>query len=459
MSKPKGVKPKGVKPKGVKPNWESRTLFQGDNLLFLRAMNTGTVDLIATDPPFNKGRDFHLTPESLKGGKIGFQDRWSWKKDVHQDWVDKLQNDWKYVYHVIQGSRESYGDSMGAFLCFMAVRLIEMRRVLKPTGSIYLHCDPTASHYLKELMDAIFGRNNFRNEIIWHYRKWSSGWQQFQRNHDVILFYSRSDDEDRVFTKQYMSRAASTQKRFGNKKIISGYDETGKRLPSQMEDEDSDGVPMDDVWDIGRVPPIKQLYPTQKPAELYKRIIKASSKKGDVVLDPFCGCATTLIAAECLGRDWVGIDIWEKSHKTVKKRIAKECILDECGKPRDDVLVSKGSIIHSTEPPNRTDDGGDAVPFLQVKVQIPEPNGPKMSTAEIRKHLLEQHGPKCQGCNRSFDDERYLEVDHNRPRKDGGWNHVSNRILLCGPCNKLKSSKFTLSGLRGENKRLGYMRD
>ena len=148
------------------PNWKNRTLFHGDNLPFLRAMNSESVDLIATDPPFNKGRDFHATSDSLASG-ASFQDRWSWEQDVHEEWVDQITDDFPLVMNVIQGSRNSYGDDMGAFLCFMAVRLLEMKRVLKPTGSMYLHCDPTASHYLKELMDAVFGRRKFRSEIVW----------------------------------------------------------------------------------------------------------------------------------------------------------------------------------------------------------------------------------------------------------------------------------------------------
>jgi len=130
------------------PNWENRTLFHGDNLDFLRAMNSESVHLIATDPPFNKNRDFHATPNSLASGS-SFQDRWSWDSDVHQDWVDKITDDFPKVMNVIEGSRLSYGDEMGAFLCFMGVRLLEMHRILKPTGSIYLHCDDTAAHYLK----------------------------------------------------------------------------------------------------------------------------------------------------------------------------------------------------------------------------------------------------------------------------------------------------------------------
>ena len=131
-------------------------------------MNSKSVHLIATDPPFNKGRDFHATPDSLADG-ASFHDRWSWDKDVHEEWVDQITDDWPLVMNVITGSRSSYGDDMGAFLCYMAVRLIAMHRVLRDDGSIYLHCDHTASHYLKELMDAIFGRAQFRNEIVWCY--------------------------------------------------------------------------------------------------------------------------------------------------------------------------------------------------------------------------------------------------------------------------------------------------
>ncbi len=140
-------------------NWQNRTLFHGDNLPFLRAMNSESIDLIATDPPFNKGRDFHATPDSLAAG-ARFQDRWSWERDVHQEWVDQITDDHPNVMTVIQGARISYGGDMGAFLCFMAVRVLAMHRVLKPSGSIYLHCDQTASHYLKQLMDAVFGRRS-----------------------------------------------------------------------------------------------------------------------------------------------------------------------------------------------------------------------------------------------------------------------------------------------------------
>ena len=430
----------------MQPNWENRTLFHGDNLKFLRAMNSESVDLIATDPPFNKGRDFHATPDSLAAG-AKFQDRWSWERDVHDDWLDQLQDDNPRLMEAINSARHAHSDGMGAYLCFMAVRLLAMRRVLKETGSIYLHCDPTASHYLKAVMDAIFGWQNFINEIVWHYRKWASGKFTFQRNHDLILFYGRSHSPatSRTFNQIFMPRAESTNKRFGNSKIISGHDASGKRIPSTVSGE-SEGVRLDDVWDFNRVAPIKQIYPTQKPLPLYERIIKASSNEGDIVLDPFAGCATTLVAAEKLSRQWVGIDIWEGAHQIVVDRLNKA------------IGPMLGQVNYTKTLPERSDDGETASPFLRVRELVKEPEGPRWSRARMYDYLIEQHGSKCQGCDRIFDDPRYLELDHNIPRSDGGMNHITNRILLCGPCNKVKSNVYTLSGLRRENIKRGYMK-
>ena len=180
----------------AEPNWKDRTLFHGDNLDFLRAMNSESVDLIATDPPFNKGSDVHATPDSLASG-AKFQDRWSWEQDVHQEWVDQITDDHPHLMEAIESARYAHSDGMGAFMCFMAVRLLAMRRVLKDTGSIYLHCDPTASHYLKAIMDAIFGWQNFRNEIIGKRSANPKGSQhkmgRFSPFTDTILYYGRSE--------------------------------------------------------------------------------------------------------------------------------------------------------------------------------------------------------------------------------------------------------------------------
>ena len=162
------------------------------------------------------------------------------------------------------------------------------------------------------------------------------------------------------------------------------------------------------------------------------------------MLDPFAGCATTLVAAEQLSRQWVGIDIWDKAHEVVTERLRQE--------------VGLFGKVHFTEqPPERTDDGETASPFLRVRERVKEPEGPRWTRAEMYEHLLNQHGSRCMGCDRTFDDPRYLELDHNTPRADGGWNHISNRILLCGPCNRAKSNIYTLSGLRRLNRKNGWM--
>ena len=448
------------------PNWQNRTLFHGDNLRFLRAMNSETVDLIATDPPFNKGRDFHATPDSLASG-AKFQDRWSWERDVHQEWADQITDDYPKLMEAIESARYAHSDGMGAFMCFMAVRLLEMWRILKPTGSIYLHCDPTASHYLKAVMDAIFGHKTFVNEIIWCYSQGGKSRRRFGRKHDCILFYAKSkeytfnDNEVRIEMK-------SGKDSFGGRletdtagrqyRLVYGTKNARGETRYYKYYLDQGKVPEDYWTDINSLQSSvaeRTGYPTQKPLALYERILRASSREHDIVMDPFAGCATTCVAAERLGRQWVGVDIWDKAHEVVIDRLKREGLAGPDGET--DGLWSFGDIRLETVPPVRTDDGDQAAPFLRVKERINEPEGKKMSRAEMYEFLVTQHGAKCQGCDRRFDDSRYLELDHNTPRSDGGLNHISNRILLCGPCNRVKSNQYTLSGLRRQNKKLGYM--
>ena len=403
-------------------NARNRTLFHGDNLPFLRALNSQSVHLIATDPPFNKGRDFHAAPDSPAAG-ARFQDRWNWADDVEGEWVDRITDDWPKAMSVINGARESYGDDMGAFLCFMGVRLIEMHRVLSPEGSIYLHCDPTASHYLKELMDAIFGKDCFQNEVVWSYGLGGASRRRFSRKHDILLFYTKT--QAYVFHKPQVP--ATSQMMRGRMKGAT------------------------DVWTI---PTINNMakersgYPTQKPLALYERIISASSNPGDVVLDPFAGCATTPVAAERLGRRWIAMDVWDGAYDIVKRRMADS---------RQLLTDPNPQVHYETEPPQRTDDGEEAVPFPHVAERCKAPAGPTMTRTEMFDGLIAQHGRICQGCDRSFDDSRYLQLDHNTPRADGGLNHITNRVLLCGPCSRLKSNLYTLSGLRSQNHKMGYM--
>jgi len=427
----------------TKPNFKNRTLYHGDNLDFLRGMNSATVHLIATDPPFNKARDFHATPGSLAAG-AKFQDRWNWDKDVHQVWVDQIQDDWPAVWAAIDFAKAIYGKDMAAFLCFMGVRLIEMHRVLREDGSIYLHCDPTASHYLKVLMDAIFGKKMFRNEIVWCYSGGGIPKKDYPRKHDVILRYAKSNQ--RTFNIERKPDAENTQQ-VG---IHSTYSGAGNKIDLKR------GTPVTDWWnDIQTTTgwsPENTGYPTQKPLALYERIVKSSSNPGDWVLDPFCGCATTPIAAERLGRRWVGMDLWDKAHEVVLDRLSAER-LDTPGKRGG--LLPRGEIHYETTPPLRKDDALPAAPKLQTPMR--QARESTLSRAEMFKTLIEQNGIVCAGCNRKFDDPLYLELDHIRPRADGGSNELDNRTLLCGPCNRIKSNTLTLSGLRRENKKRNRM--
>jgi len=426
-------------------NWRNRTLFHGDNLAFLRAMNSESVDLIATDPPFNKGRDFHATPDSLAAG-AKFQDRWSWERDVHDDWVDQIRDDWPKLMEAIESARFAHSDGMGAYMCFMAVRLLEMRHVLRSNGTIYLHCDPTASHYLKAVMDAIFGHRNFRNEIVWCYRGGGVPRKDFAKKHDLILRYAKGkavtfnvDDVRIPYSEDSTERLEYTARSFRRNKTYDNYRPNPK------------GKHPEDWWVMQPIMPSSKErvgYPTQKPYPLYERMLLASSNEGDVVLDPFAGCATTLIVAESLRRRWVGIDIWPGAYRLVVERMEAQSWL------------SAGKVTLTDKPPGRTDDSLPAAPFMRTvkKVQrVAEPPD-KFKTREAKlAYLLSVYGCVCAGCGREFDDPRYLDLDHNAPRSTGGLNHTSNRILLCGPCNRLKSDIYTLKGLRKENAKRGYM--
>ena len=439
----------------------------------------------------------------------------------------------------IESARYAHSDGMGAFMCFMAVRLLEMRRALQPTGSIYLHCDPTASHYLKACMDAIFGWRSFRNEIVWRRSAAHNAADKFGPNHDVILFYAMPDYSHVVqfspyltdYLEEYFTKAddrgryreqelhGSGTRGGASGKPWRGFDPTARgrhwAVPSKLVSslgidpdlpqhekldalyergyidlssnylpqyrqylEDSPGVPLQDVWayqpytkgllrgtedeidkDVRWIPDGDKKervgFPTQKPIGLYSRMILSSTQPGDTVCDPFAGCATTLVAAERLGRQWVGMDIWDNAKTVVLDRMKREFLAlpeDE----RGDLFTKE---IHFTaETPTRTDDGLPAAPALKLQWSQAEPPGPRMSRTQMYEALLANQGAKCQGCDRVFDDPRYLELDHNIPRSDGGLNHISNRILLCGPCNRLKSNIYTLSGLRRENQKRGYMR-
>jgi site-specific DNA-methyltransferase (adenine-specific) len=305
-------------------------LYFGDNLDILRSeIKSESVDLVYLDPPFNSKRDYNLLFKTPKGHESdaqikAFDDTWHWGAQAEREFDELLHQPNTDVSEMIQAMRHFLKESdVMAYLAMMTNRLLELHRVLKPSGSLYLHCDPTASHYLKIILDNIFGSNNFRNELIWSYRKWAVAEKCFSKNHDVILFYVK-DSNSSKFNVLLQQRAASTLKRFGNKKIVSAIDSSGRRVPSQTLDQESEGVKMPDVWDIPIIAPSSKErlgYPTQKPLALLERIIQASSNKGDVVLDPFCGCGTAVHAAQKLERDWIGIDITHLAISLIEKRM------------------------------------------------------------------------------------------------------------------------------------------
>ena len=298
------------------------TLYYGDNLKILRKyIPDESVDLIYLDPPFNSKRAYNIIFKD-KDGKYppsqieAFDDTWHWSDETEETMWELSKPPYPAkLYRTLEAFRVALGTSdMMAYLVMMAIRLCELRRVLKRTGSIYLHCDPTASHYLKIIMDQIFGVKNFRNEIVWCYAGGGIPKKDYPRKHDVILRYSNGSKYK--FNPEYRPYSEGTIQR-GRTKVKGKYAKIGLR---------KEGTPVNDWWvDINPIhsPTDKERlgYPTQKPLALLERIIKASSNEGDVVLDPFCGCGTTVAAAEKLGRKWLGIDITILAINLIEKRL------------------------------------------------------------------------------------------------------------------------------------------
>ncbi|MCY3833664.1 MAG: site-specific DNA-methyltransferase, partial [Chloroflexi bacterium] len=399
----------------AEPNFKNRSLFHGDNLEFLRGMNSETVHLIATDPPFNKNRDFHATPDSPAAG-ARFKDRWRWDDDVHEEWTDSIRDDWPAAESVIAGARVAYGDDMGAFLCWLGVRLMEMHRILRLDGTLYLHLDRTAVAYVKCLLDGIFGPKNFIAEIIWNYGTPSggrAGGKKPVKSHETLLVYAKQYSKH-TYNKQYTPYSENYRTKWFRHTDADGRKyRTRKRkgkIIRQYLDE-SLGVPLSDTWtDIrslygssGWFPTTRGEitgYPTQKPLALYRRIIEASSNEGDVVLDPFCGCATTPVAAERLKRQWVGMDIWDGALDVVKERFTRDTIL----RSDKNHHVSLPQIHYETEPPRRTDDNELAAPSLKLKTPRAMEPWEKLTHRQMVKVLEQAQSSNgnviCAGCGR-----------------------------------------------------------
>ena len=361
-------------------NWKNQLYF-GDNLDILRQhIPQESVDLIYLDPPFNSKATYNVlfaekSGESSAAQITAFDDTWHWGLEAEEAFRDLVTTGPVKVSQLIAALRSFLGQNdMMAYLVMMAIRLVELHRVLKPTGSIYLHCDPTASHFIKLLLDAVFGPKYFRNEIIWKRTSAHSNAKRLGPVHDVLFFYTKTDSyvwcplytvyEEKYIKTHYTQKdidgrswmasdlTALGIRRGSSGQIWRGFDVTAKGNHWKYSIENLEkldkkgriywpkyggwprykryldevkGVAIQDIWiDI---PPINAKaaerlgYPTQKPEALLDRIIKASSTEGDVVLDPFCGCGTATAVAERLKRRWIGIDITHLAITLIKKRL------------------------------------------------------------------------------------------------------------------------------------------
>ena len=445
-------------------NFVDKTIWTGDNLDILRGLNSESVDLIYLDPPFNSNRNY-AAPVGSRAAGAAFKDTWT-LSDLDTAWMGLIADEQPAMYKVIEAAGLAHGKGMQSYLCMMAVRLLEMNRVLKDTGSIYLHCDPTAGHYLKMLMDSIFGVGNFLSDISWKRTSAHSDTKQGRRQHgrirDSLLFYSNGSSwtwnpiyteyDQEYLDRFYRHEEPETGRRYtlgditgpgGDAKGNPRYELLGvtrywrysqEQMAELVKDgrivqskpgavprykrylDEMPGIPLQDQWtDIKPVQAHAKErtgYPTQKPLALLERIISASSNPGDVVLDPFCGCATACVAAERLGRKWVGIDISEKAVELVNMRLRE----------------FMGGLFHSRLVTARTD-----IP-RRTDIDAPIPY-------RKQKHVLfgRQEG-KCAGCKIEFL-FKIMEVDHVVPRSRGGTDHPENLQLLCPNCNRIKGDR------------------
>ena len=396
-------------------NVQNRTLFIADNLDIMRGIDSNTIDLIYLDPPFNTKKQYKAPIGSPAEG-AEFKDIWT-DEDVKDGWYSVVAEDYPYIHQVIQAAQHTYDHSMMIYLMAMSIRLFEMHRLLTDKGSIYLHCDPTASHYLKLIMDAIYGKNNFRNEIVWCYTGPSNTKKWFPRKHDIILFYSKGEN---FFSKNAVRIPYKNKLPRQRSKNFYGRDSNENR----MQELDAIGKVIEDYWidiNILRVSDERTGYPTQKPLALLERIISASSNDNDMVLDPFCGCATACVAAEILQRQWIGIDISPSAEVITKLRLDRA---SEQGSLFSSIQMSDVTV--TSDPPIRTDP--------------PEARQIKLPNYQVHKNdLYGKQSGNCNGCNRHFEIQNF-SVDHILPVSLGGTDHPANLQLLCNHCNSVKST-------------------
>ncbi len=501
-------------------NVPSRTIFTGDNLDILRGINSECVDLIYLDPPFKSDRTYAAPLDSEARG-AEFRDVWT-LGDMKEEWIDEIEIRRPALFHLINGAKLANGDSMAGYLTFMSVRLLELHRALKDTGSIYLHCDDTAVHYLKGVMDALFGTENYRNNIVWKRATSHNDPNRFGRILDHLLFYSKGPrpvwNADAISTPKDQDDllqaypSEDERGRYRSDNLTGPRHNAGRGSPSTLPWRDYDVYAMNRVWSVpktgkyaryientfipgyrdiqgiherldtldeagliyhprsGRWPGLKRYadadtgnpaqnlflepmgftnfstrnveytgWRTQKPVALLERIISASSNPGDLVLDPFCGCATACIAAEKLGREWIGIDIAPQAAEVLTQRAKRELQI-----PLND---DDGNGWEDWTPFIRTDE-----PKRTENLMLQSPTDPQSD-----KELLyaSQQG-RCIGCEYELP-LHVLTIDHITPRSRGGLDSIGNLQLMCHTCNAIKGNR-SMEYLRTQLQSRGILR-
>ena len=480
------------------PNTDAlnRTVFISDNLPFLQALDSESVDLVVIDPPFGKKQTFtgRLRPPLSKqereqeqdlmvnwgvydvasayelgieypdqtGETALFREMWRFERVLQEDWWDAVRE--TPIWWLIESTRRTHDEDTAAYIAFMAQRMVEIRRILKPTGSVYLHCDHDANAYLRQMMDAVFGANNFRNEIIWAYTGPSNTRRWFPRKHDTILFYAKSNNavfnRDAVRVPYDQETIARRGRVEGARSIISPSVETaGRRSEQQVQSIFGQGKVPESWWsDIPALTNQRETtgYPTQKPQALAERIIQASSNPGDLVLDCFAGCAYVPVAAEMLDRRWIACDMSPRAWTIVRRQFAKKPELgmtvaseDADYEQASPNFEGKGvlKILGPHELPLRSDPEM-RLEYLPARAHLPEirfRQKPLETSAEIWQAFVDEWGTECWYCGRRQDpDRRSLQLDHVEPNKgDGSNDDCWNRALACVPCNSDKSDRLT----------------
>ena len=436
-------------------NCNNRTVFIGDNREVMLGLNADIADAIITDPPFNTGqmrKDDKAKVDKKKSAQIGhlvdlqgqaiqhYKDNWKIDDLSSREKEFIRYRDERLLYFCkIIGDQHS--DGMEAYLLMMASRLLMCHRILKETGSIFLHCDPTANGYLRMLMDAIFGKENFRNEIVWCYTGPSAPNQrQFSRKHDTILWYSKSDEW--TFNRDKMRVPYKDPKQRPRK----AFDTGGAFEEEAIEEMRQRGKVLETWWTgIALACRSKKErcknWTTQKPVALYTRLVKAVTQKGDLVIDPFCGCATTLIAAENCGCRWIGIDSNKDRVKLIRPQMEK-LITSTLWKEDFQIITKKKDF------PKRTDNRLSPSEYEERKEALLK--------KQRRYESENRYCYYCKICDHPVREE-LLEIDHIHPQSNEGDWELENLQLLCSRCNRRKGSTKTNKQVQDELKAEGLL--